>query len=76
MHAAKYTSTARSGKLDAVAIELAENGLEQSFGHYVASELLRIAEPRRGEIRRSIITMLTNENKLRIGDAPSLVVGE
>jgi hypothetical protein len=53
-------------KLTTISHDISENGLEYSFGHYVANELLRTPEPRRSEIRRTILTLLTNESKFRL----------
>ncbi|KAI6187677.1 hypothetical protein M3Y98_00270300 [Aphelenchoides besseyi] len=53
-------------KLNTISQDITGGGLEFSFGIFVANELLRIAEPRRSEIRRSILSLLTNESKFKI----------
>ncbi|KAI6176508.1 hypothetical protein M3Y97_00805800 [Aphelenchoides bicaudatus] len=51
-------------KLTNLSNDLNENGLEYSFGKYVAAELIKTPEPKRSELRRSIMSLL-NESKLR-----------
>ncbi|CAD5214712.1 unnamed protein product [Bursaphelenchus okinawaensis] len=53
-------------KLTSISQGISENGLEYSFGHYVASELLRTPEPRRSDIRRSILALLSAESKTKV----------
>lgn len=52
-------------KLMTLSTEMSDNGLEYSFGQYVTNELIRTPEPRRSELRRSILTLL-NENKFKV----------
>ncbi|CAD5220633.1 unnamed protein product [Bursaphelenchus xylophilus] len=54
-----------AAKLTSISQGIAENGLEYSFGHYVASELMRTPEPRRSDIRRAILALLSAENKTK-----------
>ncbi|KAI6220591.1 hypothetical protein M3Y99_01604800 [Aphelenchoides fujianensis] len=52
-------------KLSSISQEISDGGLEYSFGIYVANELLRTPEPRRSEIRRNILSLLSSENKFK-----------